>query len=117
MVMCGDERDDPTEPVGAAWTIPSLESVDIEHFTDWEMEKLQTIHTKKVCATRVWGARGLSIEAFGKPTTFPGAVELHVAKTWDDEKFEELRKSCAKRGLMKVERDHVPMASCPCHPD
>lgn len=117
MIMCGDELDDSMEPVGATWAIPPLESVEIEHFMDWEMDKLQTIHAKKVYATRVWSAREICIGAFGKAATFPGAMELHVAKTWDDEKFEELRKSCAKRGLMKVERDHAPMASCMCHPD
>ena len=117
MVMCGDELDDSTEPVGTAWAIPPLERVEIEHFMDWEMDKLKTIHAKEVYITRVWSARGLCIEAFGKSTTFPGAVGLHVAKTWDDEKFEELKRSCAKRGLMKVERDHAPITSCSCHPD
>lgn len=117
MVMCGDNSDDSRERVGAGWTIPPLEKVEIEHFMDWEMDKLRTIHAKTVIATRVWSRRGLCVEAFGKTMTFPGAVELHVARTWDDEKFEELKRNCAKRGLTKVMRDHAPMASCFCHPD
>ena len=117
MVMCGDGSDDSTEPVGTAWSIPPLERVEVEHFTNWEMDKLRTIHTKKVYVARDWTGRSQCVDAFGKDTTFPGAVELHVATTWGDERFEELRRSCAKRGLIKVERDHAPMASCLCHPD
>src|SRR5258706_5759124 len=109
IVKCGDESGDdsgdPQEPGAAIWTIPPLKSVHVEQFNDREMDSLRSIHAKKVYIRGVWSGRPLCIEAFRKSTTFPEVAELHVEKGWDDENFEELKGSCAMRGLTKVERD------------
>jgi len=108
MVGCGDVSDDPLELAATTWTIPPLSKVQVEHFNDREMDSLSCIRAKKVCIKRVWSGRRPCIEAFRKSTTFPEAVELHVEKEWDDKGLEELRRTCAMRGLMKVKRDLPP---------
>jgi len=57
----------------------------------------------------VRSSRPLCIGAFRTSTTFPGAAELHVEENWDDKDFEELKRSCAMRGLTKVEQDLDPL--------
>ena len=105
IIKCGDDSGDPPEPAAAIWTIPPLNKVQIDVFNDQEMDSLRNIHAKKVYIREVWSSRSLCIEALSKSTTFPEVVELHVEKDWDDADFEELKRSCAMRGLTKVERD------------
>ena len=111
IVGCEDDSEDdsggPREPAAAIWhwTIPPLNRVHVNRFNDQEMDSLKNIHAQKVYISRVWGVRSLCIEAFRKSTTFPEVAELHVENSWDDEDFEELKRSCAMRGLTKVERD------------
>jgi hypothetical protein len=109
IAMCRDKSHDPTEPVATIWAIPPLTKVQVEYFSDWEMDKLRSIHAEKVYIKmyRDWSDRRPFIEAFSQSTTFPQVTELHVQKDWDDKDFEELRRSCAMRGLTKVERDIV----------
>ena len=105
IAKCGDDSGDPQEPATAIWTIPPLNQVHVHVFSDREMDSLRGIHAKKVYIRSLWSNRPLYIEAFRKSTTFPEVAELHVEKSWDDEDFEELKRSCAMRGLTKVERD------------
>ena len=51
--ICGDGSDDPTNPVATIWTILPFERVEVEHFDDWEMDKLEYIHAMKVYVTGV----------------------------------------------------------------
>ena len=105
ILRCGDDSGDPPEPAAAIWTIPPLNWVHVDQFNDREMDSLRSIHAKKVFMRRVWSGRPLCIEAFRKSTTFPEVAELHVEKGWDDKDFEELKRSCAMRGLTMVKRD------------
>ena len=105
LIKCRADSGDPPEPATAIWTIPPLKKVQLDVFNDREMDSLRTIHAKKVYIRGVWSSRALCIEALGESTTFPEVVELHVERDWDDEEFEGLKRSCAMRGLTKVERD------------
>ena len=105
IIKCRDDSGDPPEPATANWTIPPLNSVQLDAFNDQEMDSLRTIQAKKVYIRRVWSSRPLCIEAFRESTTFPEVAKLHVEEDWDDEDFEELMWVCAMRGLTEVERD------------
>jgi hypothetical protein len=95
----------PPESVATVWTIPPLYRVEVDQFNGWEIGRLRSIRAKTVYMRVVWSRRSLCIEAFRKSTTFPEVVELHVENNWSDRDFEELKRSCAMRGLTKVERD------------
>lgn len=105
---CRGHSGDPPEAGAITWTIPALVRVSVDQVNDWEMDRLRGIHAKSVYLRRAWGSRPLCIEAFRRSTTFPEVAELHVEKDWDDKDFEELKRSCAMRGLTKVERDLPP---------
>jgi len=95
----------PPESAATVWTIPPLNWVEVAQFNDLEMSRLMCIRTKGVHMRMVWGGRPQCIEAFRRSTTFPEAEELHVENDWGDRDFEELKRSCAMRGLTKVKRD------------
>jgi hypothetical protein len=99
------DSDDLPESAATVWTIPPLSRVEVDQFNDLEMSGVWSIHAKTVCMRKIWSGRPLCIEAFRRSTTFPGVVELQMENNWDDKNFEELKRSCAMRGLTKVERD------------
>jgi len=110
IVGCRENSDDSLESVTTVWTIPPLDWVRVDELNDLGMSRLGSIHAKKVYMKLVRSSRPLCIEAFRVSTTFPEAVELHVEEDWNDKEFEELRRSCAMRGLTKVERDLGPLS-------
>jgi len=105
IVGCGENSDDSLELAATVWTIAPLDWVQVVEVNKLEMSRLRCIHAKKVYMRMLWSCRQLCIEAFRMSTTFPEAVELHVEEAWDDKDFEELKRSCAMRGLTNVERD------------
>ena len=109
IVGCREKCGDSPESAATVWTIPPLNWVQVDQFNDLEMSRLGSIHAEKVYLKRVWSGRRPCIEAFRRSTTFPEAAELHVEEDWDDKDFEELKRSCAMRGLTKVERDLYPL--------
>jgi len=106
---CRENSGDSLELAATVWTIPPLHWVRVDQLNDVEMSTLRCIRAKKVYTRMVWSNRPQCIEVFGRSTTFPEAVELHVEKDWDNKDFEELKRSCAMRGLTKVERDLYPL--------
>jgi len=59
MAICGgDGSDDPTDPTATIWTIPPFVGVEVEHFDDREMDRLECMHAMKVYVTGVM-CRGL----------------------------------------------------------
>jgi len=105
IVGCGENSGDSLELAATVWTIPPLDWVQVVEVNELEMSGLRSIHAKKVYMTMARRRRPLCIGAFKGNTTFPGAAELYVEENWDDKDFEELKRSCAMRGLTKVERD------------
>jgi len=107
IVGCREDFGDPPPSATTVWTIPPLNRVEVVQFNDLEMSRLISIHAKKVYMgmRMIWIRGPLCIEAFRSSTTFPEAAELHVERSWDNKNFEELKRSCAMRGLTKVERD------------
>jgi len=105
IVGCRDMSGDSLESAATVWTIPPLKWVQVDQFNDLEISRLRSIHAKKVYMRMARKRRPLCIGAFKGSTTFPGAAELHVENNWDDKDFEELKRSCAMRGLTKIKRD------------
>jgi len=108
IIGSGENSGDSLELAATVWTIPPLDWVHVDEVNELEMSRLSSIHAKKVYMKMLWSSRLLCIEAFRVSTTFPEAAELHVEEDWDDKDFEELKRSCAMRGLTKVERDLDP---------
>jgi hypothetical protein len=105
IIGCNESSGDPPKSTSTVWTIPPLGEVKVDQFNDLEMSGIGSIHAKEVHMRMVPSGRSLCIEAFRRSTTFPEVAELHVEDDWDDKDFEELKRSCAMRGLTKVERD------------
>jgi hypothetical protein len=105
IIGCNESSGDPPKSASTVWTIPPLSKVKVDQLNDLEMSGLGSIHAKEVHMRMVPSGRSLCIEAFRRSTTFPEVAELHVEDDWDDKDFEELKRSCAMRGLTKVERD------------
>ena len=110
LVMCGNPSDDRKPPEAIEWTIPALDTFELDHFATWEMEHLQLIHARKVFLSRVWrqGPDGMYktvIRHIADKRAFPEAVEVHVTTDWSDEDFRELQSVCSARGVKLVMRD------------
>ncbi len=113
MAICGDPSDDRKSPGPIEWTIPALDTFELDHFATWEMEHLQLIHAKKVFLSRVWrqGPGGMYktvIQHIAEKRAFPEVVEVHVTTDWSDEDFRELQCVCSARGVKLVMRDWKP---------
>jgi hypothetical protein len=107
---CGDPSDDRKPPEVIKWTIPALDTFELDHFSMWEMEHLQLIHAKKVFLSRVWrhspnGMYKMVIQQIAHKRAFPEVVEVHVTTKWSDEDFGELQRVCSARGVKLVTRD------------
>jgi hypothetical protein len=108
--VCGNLSDDTKPPEVIEWTIPALDTFELEHFATWEMEHLQLIHAKKVFLSRVWrqgpnGMYKMVIQQIAHKRAFPEVVEVHVTTQWKDEDFGELQRVCSARGVKLVTRD------------
>ena len=109
IVGCRGNSGDPPASAAIVWRIPPLNRVEVAQFNDLEMSRLGCIHAKQVWMRMPQSDRPLCVEAFRSSTTFPEAAELRVERDWDDKDFEELKRSCAMRGLTNVKRDlYVP---------
>src|SRR5258706_4061292 len=102
--MCGAISDEETLPVATKWTIPALEVLELDYVDAWEMRHFAMIHARKVFLSRLF-TRAL-IATITDTTTFPGAIELHVAPApkWSDQNFNDLRVACFARGIKVVSR-------------
>jgi len=115
LAICGDPSDDRKPPGAIEWTIPALDTFELDHFATWEMEHLQLIHAKKVFLSRVWrqgpnGMYKMVIQEIAHKRAFPEAVEVHVTTDWSDEDFKELQSVCSARGVKLIMRDWKKMS-------
>ena len=115
LAVCGDPSDDTKPPEAIDWTIPALDTFELDHFATWEMEHLQLIHARKVFLSRVWrqGPGGMYktvIRHIADKRAFPEVVEVHVTTDWGDEVFKELQCVCSARGVKVVMNDWKKMS-------
>ena len=115
LAICGDPSDDRNPPGPIEWTIPALDTFELDHFATWEMEHLQLIHAKKLFLSRVWrqgpdGMYKMVIQQIADKRAFPEAVEVHVTNDWSDEDFRALQSVCPARGVRLIMRDWETMS-------
>ena len=115
LAMCGDPSDDRKPPEAIEWSIPTVDTFELDHFATWEMEHLQLIHARKVFLSRVWrqGPGGMYrtvIRHIADKRAFPDVVEVHVTTDWGDEVFKELQCVCSARGVKVVMKNWKKMS-------
>jgi len=110
LTECGNMSDD-RKPLGPIeWTIPALDTLELNCFAAWEMEHLQLLHARKLFLSLVWtqGPEGMDqmvLQQITHKRAFPEATEVHVTSNWSDENFSKLQCICSTRGVKMITRD------------